>query len=84
MAVIPGDPVQSVRPDIIATPYRSGQVNPGALGGQIVDATRGLGQAKGQALGAGQFLWDVMRGDEDPHGVRDWLHGIMYGPAPKK
>ncbi len=43
-----------------------------------------LGLPTGQAAGAGQFLWDVMRGDEDPQGVSEWLHGIMYGPPPKK
>ncbi len=42
-----------------------------------------FGLPTGQAAGAGQFLWDVMRGDEDPHGVGEWLQGVMYGPAPK-
>lgn len=42
-----------------------------------------LGLPTGQAAGAGQFLWDVWHGDEDPQGVRDWLHGIAYGPPPK-
>jgi len=42
-----------------------------------------LGLPTGQAASAGQFLWDVWHGDEDPQGVAEWMHGIMYGPAPK-
>ena len=43
-----------------------------------------LGLPTGQAAGAAQYLWDVMRGEQDPQGVSDWLHGIMYGPPPRK
>jgi hypothetical protein len=42
-----------------------------------------LGLPTGQAAGAGQFLWDVWHGDEDPEGVSQWARGMMYGPAPK-
>jgi hypothetical protein len=39
-----------------------------------------FGLPTGQASGAGQYLWDVWRGDEDPEGVADFLRGLMYGP----
>lgn len=42
-----------------------------------------FGLPTGQASGAAQYLWDVWRGQERPEDVRDWLHGVMYGPAPK-
>lgn len=40
-----------------------------------------LGLPTGQAAGAGQFLWDVWNGDQDPKSAGEWLHGVMYGPA---
>ena len=39
-----------------------------------------LGLPTGQAAGAGQFLWGVWNGDQDPRSAGEWLHGVMYGP----
>lgn len=41
-----------------------------------------FGLPLGQPAASVQFLWDVMRGDMDPEGLRDWLHGIVYGKLP--
>jgi hypothetical protein len=43
-----------------------------------------FGLPLGQASGAGQYLWDVWKGDEDPDGVTDFLRGLMYGPKPER
>lgn len=38
----------------------------------------------GQAASTSQFLWDVWDGKENPQDVKEWIHGIVYGPAKKK
>ena len=42
-----------------------------------------LGLPTGQASSTAQFLWDAMDGSEDPQGVQEWLHGLVYGPEHK-
>jgi hypothetical protein len=40
-----------------------------------------FGLPTGQASNAGQFLWDVIDGQQDPQGAQEWLHGLIYGKA---
>jgi len=39
---------------------------------------------KAPAAGTTQYLWDVMRGADDPEGVSDYLRGLVFGPKRKK
>lgn len=41
-----------------------------------------FGLPLGQPAAGTQFLWDVMHGDQDPQGMGDWAHGVMYGKLP--
>jgi hypothetical protein len=38
-----------------------------------------FGLPTGQAATTGQFLWDVIDGNQIPSGVSDWWNGIVYG-----
>ncbi|WP_017773850.1 hypothetical protein [Paraburkholderia kururiensis] len=38
-----------------------------------------FGLPTGQLSNAGQFLWDVIDGEQQPKDVQDWLHGVVYG-----
>jgi hypothetical protein len=40
-----------------------------------------FGLPTGQVSNAGQFLWDIVDGDQSPEGVQQWLHGLIYGKA---
>lgn len=40
-----------------------------------------FGLPTGQASNVGQFLWDVIDGQQDPQGAQEWLHGLIYGKA---
>lgn len=42
-----------------------------------------FGLPLGQPAGTAQFLWDVIHGDQDPQGVTDWMHGVIYGKLPQ-
>jgi hypothetical protein len=37
------------------------------------------GMPLGQAGQTGQFLWDVIDGDQKPEDLGDWWHGLVYG-----
>jgi hypothetical protein len=37
----------------------------------------------GQASSTGQFLWDVVEGQQDPQGLQDWWNGISHGDMKK-
>lgn len=43
-----------------------------------------FGLPTGQVATSGQFLWDVIDGDQTPQNVQEWLNGVVYGKTKPK